>query len=640
MVYVEEARSTIKGGVAVKLTSKTILCGPNGAGKSAIVNAVELALTGRASDIAGRVEVAREADLAALAPGGLVEAEVRLSDGRTVKWVGGKGHRGSQPAHPDAFPLRAVREAVLGSPETARRFFLHQAGGSVSMADILPRIPLSLNAAWQQADRRGRVGEDDPPVDRLLGALRVASEQARSFGAQSKAARTVSSQVGQGAPPATSTEIEAARQEVDGAAAALQAAAGNLARRERYVSAQQRLRAIEMQIDACAGERAAAEARRAVLQAELAALAEPASEDQLAALRVLRFHVDRGLTDCAVCGNAVDTERLRAARTYAEGRMALRVRAREQRAELERDLNQVESILENIALDEESLATELAEAKLVLVAGKPEEGADAASAQARLAAAETRLATLLGSQERWESVRKAQDAAIHAERQAGEWKQLAEVLSEVVKALLETCVRQFAERVQSYLPRSDVFALRLTDGEREVCQFGLVREGGVLHTALSGAEWARVTAAIAMACVKDDGPTVIVPEERAFDPKTLTEVLRGFTRAPAQVLVTSPVEPEELPDGWTLIRVDALKKGEVEELPIFASEAIEVAPPAKPGLLIEDKSSLPLEPTTPPKRRSRRKASQPAAPASEPEANGGDGPPEPAPSGMAKLFGE
>ena len=87
---------------------------------------------------------------------------------------------------------------------------------------------------------------------------------------------------------------------------------------------------------------------------------------------------------------------------------------------------------------------------------------------------------------------------------------------------------------------------------------GFVRDD-VLHTALSGAEWARLTMAVAAARLRltgHDGPVVISPKERAWDPATLTSAMRALTDAPGQVLLLSPIKPKgRLPKGWTMVEV-------------------------------------------------------------------------------------
>jgi hypothetical protein len=105
---------------------------------------------------------------------------------------------------------------------------------------------------------------------------------------------------------------------------------------------------------------------------------------------------------------------------------------------------------------------------------------------------------------------------------------------------------------------TDIFALRLRDAEREVCQFGLMRQG-TMHTSLSGAEWARVLPALATVCGPKDGKLgILIPEDRMWDPKTLFATMQAFRGIPQQVLLTSTVMPQNeadisIPDGWTVV---------------------------------------------------------------------------------------
>jgi hypothetical protein len=179
--------------------------------------------------------------------------------------------------------------------------------------------------------------------------------------------------------------------------------------------------------------------------------------------------------------------------------------------------------------------------------------AEIAAAEQAVTAAEDKVLNLKASRDAWLKVQQAESAALDAERQSVEWKALKEAMENAMALTLEKSLAAFIEKVQSYLPKTDTFDLRLRDGEREVVQFGLVRDG-VLHTALSGAEWARVTAAMASACVGDDKFAVIIPEERAFDPATLKDVMISLGESIHQVILTSPVAPKSVPKGWTVVK--------------------------------------------------------------------------------------
>ena len=179
-------------------------------------------------------------------------------------------------------------------------------------------------------------------------------------------------------------------------------------------------------------------------------------------------------------------------------------------------------------------------------------GPSLADARGACDKAEDALQELRGARSAWDSVQKAESVALDCERRAGEWKALKEACEAAVGGVLDTARAAFIAKVQSKLPASDTFALNLRDGEREVVQFGLVRDGK-LHTALSGAEWARVMAAMAESCVEPGKYACIIPEERAFDEFTLFDVLKALGTSEHQVIITSPVHPAAIPEGWTLI---------------------------------------------------------------------------------------
>jgi len=131
----------IKGPMrSYRLGPKTLICGPSASGKSAIVQAIELALTGTVSDVAGRPLVSDGDTLLALGGGQSLTAEVvyrdkkttqcKITRGKTVK----KGHNGVRPDPKTVLPLRALREMLTGSPEKAQRHILDAVGGKLKLA--------------------------------------------------------------------------------------------------------------------------------------------------------------------------------------------------------------------------------------------------------------------------------------------------------------------------------------------------------------------------------------------------------------------------------------------------------------------------------------------------------------------------
>jgi hypothetical protein len=252
-----------------------------------------------------------------------------------------------------------------------------------------------------------------------------------------------------------------------------------------------------------------------------------------------------GSGDCLVCnGGKVSADDL----SFIENAIAESVSVAKKKQELEKRIATEQTIADSLIEQVEALEA------------RCEKGGEAsdplgwtvADADVELAKAEAALADLKSAAATWDTVKRAESTAVAAEKSADEWKALKEACEEAVAIVLDKAVASFVAKVQERLPATDKFAMRLRDGEREVVQFGLAH-GDALHTALSGAEWARVITAMADACADGSKYACLIPEERAFDPATLTDVLRAFGTSDHQVLIASPVRPTEVPQGWNVI---------------------------------------------------------------------------------------
>jgi hypothetical protein len=224
--YVTEVESNIQGGVKAKLGPKTLIVGPNRVGKSSIVRAIELATTGRASDVAGRDTLAMDAELFSLAPADA--GRERRGSLRTTLTRRGRSRKKSKRIGSAAiFPLRDVRSAILGSAETARKFFLSVAS-RLSWEAVLAELPPQFHARlspYKSAD--GAAG--------LLAAIEGTKKRVRELNAQAKAQRAHASATSQGLPPPPSAaEVAAAK-----------AAGENAARASQVAQARARLASVE-----------------------------------------------------------------------------------------------------------------------------------------------------------------------------------------------------------------------------------------------------------------------------------------------------------------------------------------------------------------------------------------------------------
>jgi hypothetical protein len=122
-------------------------------------------------------------------------------------------------------------------------------------------------------------------------------------------------------------------------------------------------------------------------------------------------------------------------------------------------------------------------------------------------------------------------------------------------------------RVNEFLPKGWFFGVQLKDGDKKVFRVGL-QDDNRLRSALSGVEWATVTAAVGMAIgvsLPHNAPKIIIPEDRAWDAKTLSNVMRGFDNFDGQVIIASTIRPKgRPPKNWTIIDMDQWLEEQIE----------------------------------------------------------------------------
>jgi hypothetical protein len=546
---VERVESSIKGGVKAKLSQKTLVLGRNGIGKSAILNTVELAGTGRASDVAGRAVLARDADLFMLASPGSdhVSARAHLSEGAGMAaWELRKGHRSKRTGPEIVFPLREVQEALLGSAETARKWVL-QHGTPFAWADVTFMVPTSLHA------RLASLGRGPDPAASLTTALEKARAELRSCTATAKSLRSLS-------PPSQPPPEPQAIAELEGVISAWQA------RGNAGDPGDSALQVLKDALETRRAQVSSLQGRVNALQAELAQLPKPQGNVDVlrSAIVVVETIAGGHFARCPICEGKVDLEQMKKKAITGKAKVKELVEQAEKWNRTVKFHESALSELQSARRDLDKLATEFARAQ------KAQDSRDRPIPAMNLEDARNRLHSLMALRAGWEASQRGEERALAAERDGTEWAQLAEALAKALGVLVERAREGFVAKVQRYLPSSDLFGVELLDGEREILRVGLLREGKdgarVLHAALSGAEWARVTAALALAVAPTVGACVVCPEERAFDPDTLTAVLEAFGGAvddimrasePPQVIVTSPNPPRTVPQGWTVVQLGA-----------------------------------------------------------------------------------
>lgn len=543
---ISKVKSNVKGGVEATLSQRTLVVGKNASGKSAIVQSVELAVSGAASDVAGRALLKAPAELQMLTPPGAESlwAEV-VGDRFAARFEAAQGHLPKRTGPEVAIPLREVRAALLGSAETARKALLGWAGVVEGWAErAKASLPPVLHALFGAAVQ----GDLATTIDAAKGKARQSKAVA---GSEEENARRISSTVPTLLTPEGLKALEM-RHEI-----ALQAEQARTyeGMRAFRVEAGLRMEGVVRRLEEAVSRVNAAER-------DLAAL--PAAPDIpvifKVALDVIDHLASTKATGCPICGGEAPSPTTFAERAAkAHGKIDAAMTLIGHRRTMEATLSDASADYAAAKADHGRLSTEIARLDSLLATAPampdlvPEE--TPSELEAKLFQARQAART-------FEEAKAARARALEGERTAREWGDLADALSKHLAAEVEQARALFEGRVQKFLPTGAGwrFGVDLLDGEREVLRVGLRDAQGKVRAALSGAEWATVTAALALA-VANGRECIVVPEERAFDPETLGTVLESLGRAaePAQVIVTSPVMPARLPQGWHVVVTDAPK---------------------------------------------------------------------------------
>lgn len=533
--YVRRVKSNVQGGVDVVLGPKTVLYGPTESGKDAVVRSVELPLTSTVRDLVWRDTAAKAGDLMALAPGrrGELWAEIETASGATASWrtTGGDGKAKDPTWSPlpgvDAtmvLPMRALKDAIKGSPETARKAVLEVACGKITAKDVEKRIGSVLVPLFNRA----RGDATAQPLADLLRAGEFAKKKAKEAKDAVKAAEAVLAGIS-GLPVLPSEEqVDFAKTAAQAARKALEAAAVADAAPKAPSIAEAQAKRAQADAELAHARTAVAgwEAHVAKLNAEVhtapvAPTMDPARAERLARgdalVRVLEHQLNLTRAHgagCVLCDHALDAGTLDLKASQIRGAVdALKqasvaeqqalaahqqnlaaftaeeaTRAATKRA-AQASLDQWRGVVTRLEGFLAALPT--VRAPIVDLASWPTpqgmEGLDLGGAgaprvlsldEARMALAtrEAELRALDTAVGQWKLVDKARNDKVISEQEAKEWDQLVVACTTAVRELLDGALEGFCDRVQKFLPKDHVFGLRLREGERDVFQFGLWRK--------------------------------------------------------------------------------------------------------------------------------------------------------------------
>jgi energy-coupling factor transporter ATP-binding protein EcfA2 len=569
-MYIKYVNSNVKGGIGCDLGPKTLIIGPRGSGKSAVVNAIQFALTQKIDDIAGRTTVAAVNELLSLAPEdqGLY-ANVVFADGITASCTIDRSKTGgSKPKHvfpngldtTSVFPLRAVTEALTGSTDSVRKFLLSYAVGKITDKDINELIPESVRDYYRRILQS--CSPHITPVDRLLEVLAKAESHKREATSRANVSGKIALATAQGLQSRPTEEaLSELRAEIDVLKKALEKGVCERSKNDTLRGMMNNTdglmadaRHAQCKLQEILAKKVEVENSISKLKIEVNALPKSSIGENIVSIIPVMDMVD---DECIVCGTQGVKNVVAQRRAYVKNSVSTHFKyieaynAMNSRYALLQDslhgLEKEEAYARNLVLQNQISRDEVA--KIVIV----ESIIDIDGLKNDLSKKEQVLRRMEGNAQLWRSTQMAKEEELRAEKESEEWARLVESCKDVTKTLLDDSVEKFVAKIQSLMPVGYHFFLKLRSGKSENIRIGF-EKNGIARTALSGGEWASLTAAVADACTRPEQFTIIVPEDRGTDSNTLVDVLIALQKCRSQVIYTSTVEPDSIPDGWTVIR--------------------------------------------------------------------------------------
>jgi len=608
--YVKSIYSNLKSPLPdgeawnIELGPRTLFVGSNTSHKSGVIQSVELALAGSADDIFGRSAVSDAALLLTLAPNDELGVTATLSDDQVASFNARREDaKVKRPVHdgpgPNALVHRLVTSALSGSPASARKAFLSWAGGNVSLDDVLSYLPSDLQEKYK--DISEYKGRGKSAVETLIDVAAYAGQKQREAAKEAKGAEIVLEGLGDTIESKPSEEdmtrmrmaVAEAREILD---ASIRAASTGMTEDEK----QSELERLAQQLSAWEQNTLTCEQQKKDLLAQL-----PSKGDNVdLAIEIVTVATEHSLDQCPVCSSPVGLEHLQKCQAFYEQQ----VDSWEKQSEpIIQRLVEADKAIDSSNQNMVAVQAEINRVHGLSIQAKDSRAIPVHDAQSRLEAAMDALTKMDLSCSQWDNLSAARNKVMTMKGEVTTYKSLKSACEVAIGKLLGDQTRTFSDRVQKYLPAHWVFSIELLDGDREVFRMGIVRNGK-LHAALSGAEWTSIVTAISMAVsesLPSNHPAVLIPEDRAWDGKTLASVMRGFSNFDGQVIMASTIRPTgRPPKGWTIIDMDEISAGwcssEVEEV----QPEIEEAPVKKTsinhasgGFRVTTRSALILEET-------------------------------------------
>ena len=548
-LYVEHIASNIKKGCNHQLGPKTLIVGDNGKGKTTIVNALELALCQQVTDLLGKEVVKRPSDLIQLTHDAKIWAACKLSDGRTLEVESKRTKTGAsrlktQGSVQASMPYLEVKGHLTGSPQVARSFLMEsQIGNAISKEDVISRLSPSHKKRYESSAKRYD-GISSNPLTELKKILGDAKLSLRSLQDEKRTLIKAIDHLGSALQPEpTEKEVEEAKRTLEEAQKELHAVPKGTD--SHYLeSLRNRCRSEIGELQE--GENQAKEMEDWVSKNGIQSFSEK-DEEMLVVrsklLDILQLHEALQSSHCLVCGIAKESAAyFKSRRAALEKETGDLIRA----YEISQKLGQLQM---NLTIKRTKVTDLIAQIK---EAEENTQEIDTEPLQKAVNEAQGRYISLHTTQSEWKRLRLDRGTLRGVEAQIQDVNAYSQALVEISTQLLDNAKSSFVKSVQTYLPPAYQFGLNILENR---CEIGF-QNGKGLNTALSGAEWVSMILALSAANVDSHKEVVLItPEERAYDPATLSSIMKSLQKSKSQVILTSTILPSEVPEGWTLVEI-------------------------------------------------------------------------------------
>lgn len=543
-MYLKHIKGNIKYGVNSDLGPRTLILGGNGEGKSSIINAIELCLGGFASDVMGKSIVKSTADIINLKSNTDAKSNRTLditgtfdndmtcsySVNRTSKGAGKATHTIDLPK-PVRFPFQEVKEALGGSSENARNYLLDKLNISINMlTDEASEMLMS------EINHQVSSNPSSGLAEHLQAVIELSKRRIRDAKTDIKACDITKDMIGQDYRPFDDGELEAAEKEMNDLLQAIM-------KKGRKIS--------DSDVEAAKQSAILFATQLMEMRERLSNMPKVqfGAEEQnqikiLTAMHTLHsYHQENNDTTCILCKGLLPPE--------------------------DPSLGGIEDALRTLSsweqsvLDLKSLEKKIAEMEDMAAAAvdrydnlvSQKEAVKSDGLETLYVDARRRYEDLKVNAEKARNLANLKLRLENSQSDLSKAEELKQEAEDTIVTVIDHAIDLFIEQVNKYLPMGFEFALDLS-GNR--CKYGMKVNSSTPSYALSGAEHNLCVLAIAAATASKDAFNVYIPEERAYDSRTLWSILDALKNVDGQVFLTTTILPDEPHSAWALVTVSQI----------------------------------------------------------------------------------